>query len=67
MSQHEPISLSRFAAKSGVSVETVLRWCRAGSIDGARIHPITKKWMIYPPALIVRRFGHVSIKSGGAL
>lgn len=49
MSQ-EPITLRRFADQIGVSERVLLRWCRAGKVVGARKHPLTKKWTIYPPA-----------------
>jgi hypothetical protein len=28
----------------------VLYLCRTGRIFGARLHPLTRKWWIYPPA-----------------
>lgn len=50
MSQQDGISLHRFAAQIGVSERCLLRWCRDGRVVGARKHPLTKKWTIYPPA-----------------
>ncbi|AAZ97302.1 hypothetical protein Tbd_1349 [Thiobacillus denitrificans ATCC 25259] len=50
MSHHDGISLRRFAEQIGVSEGCLLRWCRAGKVVGARKHPLTKKWTIYPPA-----------------
>jgi hypothetical protein len=50
MSQQDGISLKRFAENLGVSERCLLRWCRAGKVVGARKHPLTKKWTIYPPA-----------------
>lgn len=50
MSQQEGISVRRFAEQLGVSERCLLSWCRAGKIIGARKHPLTKKWTIYPPA-----------------
>lgn len=50
MSQQDGISLRRFAEQTGVSERILLRWCRAGKVVGARKHPLTKKWTIYPPA-----------------
>lgn len=42
-----------FAQKHGLSEKFVLKWCRAGKIFGARKHPLTKKWWIYPPAKLL--------------
>lgn len=50
MSHHDGISLRRFAEQIGVSEGCLLRWCRAGKVVGARKHPLTKRWTIYPPA-----------------
>lgn len=49
MSQ-EGISLRCFAERLGVSESCLLRWVRAGKVVGARKHPLTKRWTIYPPA-----------------
>lgn len=50
MSHQDGISLKRFAENLGVSEGCLLRWCRAGKVVGARKHPLTKKWTIYPLA-----------------
>ena len=50
MSQNDGISLRRFAEQIGVSERCLLGWCRAGKVIGARKHPLTKRWTIYPPA-----------------
>ena len=50
MSQQDGISLRRFAEQIGVSERCLLNWCRSGKVVGARKHPLTKKWTIYPPA-----------------
>lgn len=50
MSQIEGISLRKFAESIGVREVVLMRWCRAGKVIGARKHPLTKKWTIYPPA-----------------
>ena len=52
MSSSDGISVRRFAARIGVPEIVLLRWCRAGKIIGARKHPLTKRWWIYPPAKI---------------
>jgi hypothetical protein len=51
----EPVSLRMFASNVGISEDTALRYCRAGRIFGARKHPLTKKWWIYPPAKLLPR------------
>jgi phage antirepressor YoqD-like protein len=50
MSHKEPISVRRFAEHLGISERCLLRWCRDGKVIGARKHPLTKRWVIYPPA-----------------
>ena len=48
--QQEGVSAQTFAASVGISVQQVLKYCKAGRIIGARKHPLTKRWWIYPPA-----------------
>jgi predicted site-specific integrase-resolvase len=55
MSTPEPLSLRQFAECLGVKETTLLTWCNKGRIFGARKHPLTKKWWIYPPAKILPR------------
>jgi transposase-like protein len=50
MSHQDGISLRRFAEQIGVSEQCLRRWVKAGKVMGARKHPLTKKWVIYPPA-----------------
>jgi hypothetical protein len=50
MSQIEGISLRKFAEQTGIPEAVMRRWCRAGKVIGARLHPLTRKWTIYPPA-----------------
>jgi hypothetical protein len=57
-SSHESIpdnalSVRAFAERSGLSEAVILRYCRKGRIFGARKHPLTKKWWIYPPAKLL--------------
>lgn len=47
------ISVRSFAERLGVSERLVLRYCRQGRIFGARKHPLTKNWWIYPPAKLL--------------
>jgi hypothetical protein len=51
----EPLSLRQFALRVGLPEKTVLRYIHAGRIFGARKHPLTKKWWIYPPAKLLPR------------
>lgn len=51
----EPISLRMFALNVGISERNALRYARCGRIFGARKHPLTKKWWIYPPAKLLPR------------
>lgn len=47
------VSLARFARDRGLSEALLRSYCRSGRILGARKHPLTKKWWIYPPAKLV--------------
>lgn len=47
------LSATAFAISLGLSVSRVTRYCRQGLISGARKHPLTKKWWIYPPAKLL--------------
>lgn len=47
------VSLARFARDRGLSEAFLRSCCRSGRILGARKHPLTKKWWIYPPAKLV--------------
>ena len=51
--QQEGVSLATFSLTTGVSVRRLLHYCHLGRIIGARKHPLTKKWWIYPPAKLV--------------
>jgi hypothetical protein len=66
MIQLEAISARKFAENSGVTINTVLRWCKAGKIIGARKHHLTRQWWIYPPAKLNLGWGKLPVK-GGAL
>jgi hypothetical protein len=47
------VSLSTFSYQTGVSVQQLQKYAKAGRIVGARKHPLTKKWWIYPPAKLM--------------
>lgn len=49
----EGLSARAFAERLHVRVPLVLRWCREGRIIGARKHPLSRQWWIYPPAKLV--------------
>jgi len=51
--QSQPVSLRSFSLSTGLSLDTLLRYCNQGRIVGARKHVMTKQWWIYPPAKIV--------------
>ena len=47
------LSCRAFAERHGLSHDFVLRWCKEGKIFGARKHPLTKQWWIYPPTKLL--------------
>ena len=51
--QQEGVSLATFSRTSGVSEQQLRKYCKQGRIVGARKHPLTKKWWIYPPAKLI--------------
>jgi hypothetical protein len=51
--QQEGVSLATFSLTTGVSQSLLLKYARTGRIIGARKHPLTKKWWIYPPAKLL--------------
>jgi hypothetical protein len=53
MSQQQPIPFDRFARGLGISLRELETLCAEGKILGARKHPFTGKWCIYPPAKLV--------------
>lgn len=51
--QQEGVSLATFSRTTGVSEKQLCKYAKAGRIIGARKHPLTKKWWIYPPAKLL--------------
>lgn len=51
--QQEGVSLRTFSEQTGVSERTLMRYAKAGRIIGARKHPLTRKWWVYPPAKLL--------------
>jgi hypothetical protein len=47
------LSLRAFAEHHGFTDKVIERYCRQGKIFGAKKHPLTKKWWIYPPAKLL--------------
>ena len=52
--QQGGMSLAVFAEQTGVSVQQLQKYAKAGRIVGARKNPLTKKWWIYPPAKLLK-------------
>jgi hypothetical protein len=48
--RQQGISAQAFADSLGISAVKVVKYCKAGRIIGARKHPLTGRWWIYPPA-----------------
>jgi hypothetical protein len=53
MSKQTPIPFRCFADRLGISVRELECLCAEGRILGARVHPFSRKWCIYPPAKLV--------------
>lgn len=51
--QQEGVSLATFSRQTGVSERQLQKYAKAGRIIGARKHPLTRKWWIYPPAKLM--------------
>jgi hypothetical protein len=51
--QPNGVSVFTFSKMTGISEGYLLKLCRAGRVIGARKHPLTKKWWIYPPAKLI--------------
>lgn len=47
------VSARKFAERLGLSVFMVVKLCRRGRIEGAQLHPLTRKWWIHPPAKLL--------------
>ena len=48
--QQEGVTVETFSRLTGIRVGQLMHYIRLGRILGARKHPLTRKWMIYPPA-----------------
>ena len=46
--------LSTYAQLTGIPVKQLMAYIWHDRIYGARKHPLTKKWWVYPPAFILR-------------
>ena len=51
--QQQGISLRTFAEQTGIREGQLRHYAKTGRILGARKHPLTKKWWIYPPAKLL--------------
>lgn len=51
--QQQGVSLATFSHTTGISEKQLRKYALAGRIIGARKHPLTKKWWIYPPAKLL--------------
>jgi hypothetical protein len=47
------VSLTTYSRLTGISERRLQHYARIGRIIGARKHPLTKKWWIYPPAKLL--------------
>lgn len=48
-----PWTVSQFAYRTGISEKRVRQLIKLGRIIGVSKHPLTKKWLIYPPATVL--------------
>lgn len=51
--QQQGVSLQTFCEQTGIKKTRLFYYIRKGRLIGARQHPLTKKWWIYPPAKLV--------------
>ena len=51
--QQQGVSLRAFSEQSGIREGQLRYYAKKGQILGARKHPLTKKWWIYPPAKLL--------------
>jgi hypothetical protein len=65
MSHQDGMSLRQFADYTGLREALLRDYCRTGKIIGARKHPLTKKWWIYPPALLATGWSKSPVVKGG--
>lgn len=67
MSHRDGISLRQFAEQTGLREALLRTYCLKGKIIGARKHPLTKKWWVYPPAKLAMGWGKLpAALKGGA-
>ena len=66
MRHRDGISLRQFAEQTGLREALLRQYCNAGKIIGARKHPLTKKWWVYPPAKLAMGWGKLpaALKGG---
>lgn len=48
-----PWTISQFAARTGLSEVRVRQLISLNRIIGVSKHPLTKRWLIYPPAKVL--------------
>lgn len=48
-----PWTVRQFADLTGISENRVRKLINLGRIIGVSKHPLTKKWLIYPPARVL--------------
>jgi hypothetical protein len=46
--------LSAYSLFTGIPIKQLLSYIWHDRIYGARKHPLTRKWWVYPPAIILR-------------
>lgn len=57
MSQVEGKTLQRLSWETGISLDLLQHYCLKGRIIGARKHPLTKRWLVFPPCTLVTGSG----------
>ena len=48
------MSVADFAQRHGFCLSYALKLCRHGRVFGARQHPLTRRWWVYPPAKLLK-------------
>jgi hypothetical protein len=55
----EGVTLPELCKRTGLTYQQLAKMCRRGLIVGARQHPLSKRWWVYPPGTLILPGGDV--------